>query len=257
MSISRNEILTNDSFFVGSSKISRKQCERRFKFGTNEITKGSFGSIREACLKSRCPYIVKIVNIDFQNEHGVMSAKREAEIYQHLQKVAPIIHDHWECQGHYFIVMDRYDGDLRKYIQKNGLSKSELNQLRKLVDEMHLLGIQHNDLHTGNILYKKLPNGKVKFVVIDFGLSREKGKKVEPTEVFSGKSPDRWLPLFDNVQLIFSLYYDHGLTGNALEKWRKDTVNALKKEKQMRYLPEMDFKFRECCYPIESKRTIR
>jgi len=73
-----------------------------------------------------------------------------------------------------FILMEKADGTLARYLLKpHPLSeiKSIAHQMDNIVSELLGFNIQNNDLRLNNFVYTKLPNGKIKVMLIDFGNS--------------------------------------------------------------------------------------
>jgi hypothetical protein len=157
-----------------------------------------------------CPYVIKIIeNIplkkytdtihirggpSFQASSASIEAFRDEMSIQKdaaRRGLAPRVHDVWYCvnpnklgrnpyEG--FAVLDRLDGSLKGFLADSlrpgrpRLTRENAEQLfaviRRLVDELHKLRIEHRDLNTGNFLYKIRPDGSLEWFLNDFGRAR-------------------------------------------------------------------------------------
>lgn len=144
---------------------------------------GLFSNVYELCdEKKSCPYVLKVMQLPTLEPRVVdifmQKLQKEVANQKKAAGIAPKVYDAWTCAQHDiltgFIVMERMDGTLGNYILKEyhegRLSSIMVDYLQllmiELVAKLHQLGICHNDLHFGNILYKK-----DKWYVGDFGES--------------------------------------------------------------------------------------
>ena len=92
-------------------------------------------------------------------------------------------YDNYSDKDFYYIVMEKCDEDLSKYLERNkgGLSdamiKNILLQLNEALKMMHSKNIIHRDLKPQNILIKHVSQGNFIIKVTDFGLSRQYNNK--------------------------------------------------------------------------------
>ncbi len=175
--------------------VRRATCEQTYKEykSVQKIGGGEFGDIYLMCNEAKkCPYVIKVIEIDPKDEDRTI-AKFEQEVIMQLAaaelNIAPEVYDAWICDTegkgrryHYkeewhpvafqgFIVMDRMDGDLKTYVKSHEITEKTIetivNKVKHLVTKLHSFGIEHRDIHHGNVFYK----GK-KWYLGDFGLSR-------------------------------------------------------------------------------------
>ena len=82
------------------------------------------------------------------------------------------------------IIMEKFDCSLDDFIQeclKMDLKSflETLPKIKRIVRDLRSFGkkgsklVEHGDLHDGNVLLKKLPNGFYKVAIIDFGFSKK------------------------------------------------------------------------------------
>lgn len=142
---------------------------------TSYKTKGGFGSVYQACCETDCNYIIKeIFPVDSD------SFKNEVKIHRKLSKkqIAPKIYDAWMDDNNGFIVMDKMTTTLKQYLKiHRRLSSSKLYEVFMTINIMHENGVQHNDLHSSNIMLNDSKN----IYIIDFGKSILK-KKLDKKE---------------------------------------------------------------------------
>lgn len=203
MSSTDNNILAYYYGFNEKPMEIRKKCETGYylkKTKQNLFDIGAFGSISEVCLKSDCKYIVKLIPISYEKVYKTFL--REALIAPMMAKygIGPKIHDIFICLNAGYIIMDKWDGSIRKLTGKNELTEDHLITISDLIVKMHTKGVIHNDLHTANVLYRKKSDGSYEFCLTDFGLSLyfENKDDIIPTKFIpSTKSPNIFFPAFD------------------------------------------------------------
>jgi len=203
MSSTDNNILAYYYGFNEKPMEIRKKCETGYylkKTKQNLFDIGAFGSISEVCLKSDCKYIVKLIPIAYEKVYKTFL--REALIAPMMAKygIGPKIHDIFICLNAGYIIMDKWDGSIRKLTGKNELTEDHLITISDLIVKMHSKGVIHNDLHTANVLYRKRDDGSYEFCLTDFGLSLyfEDRDDIIPTKFIpSSKSPNIFFPAFD------------------------------------------------------------
>lgn len=249
----------NKSVFVVTDSKDQDICvEKLKKYGArikDIINSGTYGTISDICYSDvKCPYIIKAQSFDYDNR----PYKNEVEIMKKLvgKNIMPRMVDFWECKYNVklpgvkidkpvtvgYIVQEKWDGNLRELIGKqNGLKRSQLKSIIKLLQKLHIENIIHGDPHPGNIVYKfkkKKENKKktqsVKFGLIDFGLSFDLSKK----------SVGRYRPFFRSDAFTGKRYVDHDfiyLEDSLLFLLNIDASDILKKyydrKKVYPYLP--------------------
>ena len=69
------------------------------------------------------------------------------------------------------VKMENLDGSVKELMKKGMFTKKHSEQIDRLVKGAHKEGVMHFDVHRDNIMFKKLPDGELKFFLIDFGKS--------------------------------------------------------------------------------------
>lgn len=141
-----------------------------------EIGKGTFSQVFEVTdIDSNEKSAIKVQSNDLQTDNRIIS-QHEIDILTILKKakvkVGPEIKDsfyHKESNRN-FIVMDLWEavdfGDLTEVEQKEAIY-----QLKMKLMKIHSVGIVHNDIRIDNIIFRKLPTGKIEVGLIDWGES--------------------------------------------------------------------------------------
>ncbi len=131
---------------------------RKYKFGP-ELGRGTYGVVVEVGKNK----VAKIQPYEFPEE--VDEEVRIAE-WASEHGVGPTIFDHWESNGHYVIIMKRYDYTLSDQKVSKDTYKTIRHLLVKLNEEG---GYCHEDLDGANVMLN-VRDGKVtEVVLIDFG----------------------------------------------------------------------------------------
>ena len=91
------------------------------------------------------------------------------------------------------IVMEYIKGEeLMKYERKHKLKDNEVKKLQNKIYKLHKLNIYHKDLHKGNIMVVK-KNKKIDFMIVDFGLARDKKNMIKELKEDNKKfHPRNW-----------------------------------------------------------------
>ncbi len=149
---------------------------------------GGYSTVYKLCSRDTCNHVAKVMRLP-KSSKGTFQL-REAQIQQYLgdQGIAPKVVFYTLCKvfpkwNYFVIIMDRYDGNLFELTDvkpKSQIKKWLAGSILPKIKKMHDLGVIHNDLGASNILYSK-SNGKYKFVIADFGLSR-RVMQVSPVE---------------------------------------------------------------------------
>lgn len=195
--------------FNGDPVKIRDDCKTAFYSKKDGVTssRGGYGSISEVCLKSKCSYIAKIIPLAIPSIKE--SFFREAVIAPVMGKlgIGPVIHDVFTCLNAGFIIMDAWEGSignlLDNKIKEKVIDENIMSKIYPLIDRIHRLGIIHNDLHTGNVLYKK-HGEKYKFCITDFGLSlrfNDINEVLPSSKLPNTSSPNIYFPSFDYWRL--------------------------------------------------------
>lgn len=138
---------------------------------------GNFGEV--ICLVEKdgsCEWVVKVIQ-------PVATSEEQRKFEQELmistlaseKGFGPKVLKGWQCEGKGYIIMERLDVTLAKYIAANGEVVDEPVQ-KMLVDtvtKMCQAGVIHDDLHEDNVMLKvDKKTGKPTHVyVIDYGLA--------------------------------------------------------------------------------------
>ena len=209
MSSTDNNILAYYYGFNEKPMEIRKKCETGYyvkKSNKDSLSFdiGVYGSISEVCLKSDCKYIVKLIPLAFEKIYKTFL--REALIAPMMAKygIGPKIYDIFICLNAGYIIMEKWEGSIRKLMDNNKFTDNHLEIISNLIVKMHDKGVIHNDLHTANILYRKKNNGDIEFIITDFGLSlyfEDKETTISDKFIPNSKSPNIFFPAFDFYRL--------------------------------------------------------
>jgi serine/threonine protein kinase len=190
----------------------RRDCEalhKVYKKGKTSLGKGAFGEVYEACIRGTndCGYVLKVITYDHEmfKRSGGKSIERyyrdwynEAKVFEELNKFqeknelvfSPILYDRWFCAKraldkkgnsttmiHFYLLMERYDGDLlhlfpdRDAKYRNVAIAMALERMEAYLFIIHHnLKICLNDIKLQNILYKRTMTG-IQLVFADFGIA--------------------------------------------------------------------------------------
>jgi serine/threonine protein kinase len=167
---------------------------------SGQIAGGSGGEIYQVCLgqspSKDCDWVLKksditipyawTANNEFFNEVGIQANLSPL--------VAPRSLGGFVCSERKTVygmqVMQKLDGTLKDYLIENPITNNELVKLMRVIQLLHDENVAHQDLHAGNIMYKK-NNGEIKFYIIDFGKSyKYKTSDPEEKSVFKGSLQD-------------------------------------------------------------------
>lgn len=142
--------------------------KNKIKF-ISKINSGSFGNI----------YKIEYNNINYalKEERNSDLLKYEVNIYKNLREIKNItkIHDIFNINNTYYIMMDLYDYDLNYYKTSNYYNLNYRENVLKILiksitilENIHNSGYIHRDIKPGNICLK---NNEPYF--IDFGISKQ------------------------------------------------------------------------------------
>jgi serine/threonine protein kinase len=203
--------MTKRSIYFSIDTLNRNNCEyliKTYEKGKS-IGSGAYGNVYEACKDKNCNYVLKVIKYKkdrYENSGKVEELSEKyikkiwkKEILIHLklnncqQKIgitfSPLIHDAWHCKEKdettFFIIMEKYDGNLTGFIEKyksvkeKEVAKVAIDQaLQKLYMCLTFIhdkcDICLNDIKLDNILYKKIKDYQYDFVFADFGKSTYK-----------------------------------------------------------------------------------
>ena len=180
--------------------------EDRLKLG-EQVAQGSFGTIHKASL-GFSPCVVKIPKKGLSTQKDILEyhaenilqtelfcALRKLKVVQKSAKIPkPVMmckYNTKDSQKHLF-AMEPLEGDLGKWIRmhhnkfknmsateqeayKRTFTKMFIEMLESicllLIDLQHHFHFYHRDMHSGNLMYKKVGENKYKWFLIDFGMS--------------------------------------------------------------------------------------
>lgn len=203
MSSTDNSILAYFYGFNEKPMEIRKKCETNYLLKKNSTTifdVGAYGSISEACLNSDCKYVVKLIPLSHEKIYKTFL--REALIAPIMAKhgIGPKIHDIFICLNAGYIIMDKWEGSIRKLTVNNLLNDIHLTDICDKIVKMHNLGVIHGDLHTANVLFRTNKIGGYDFCITDYGLSlyfEDKNSIIPQNFISSWKLPNIFFPAFD------------------------------------------------------------
>lgn len=197
----------NKECYFNASSIKRSECEKVYKKGV-KLGKGAYATVYEACIDNDCSYVLKVIKYEHQKYQyigtdrlsrkyimkqwkmellshlRVLNCEKRYQVFNLDQKLAPWLYDAWFCDEKngdtiFYIVMEKYDGNLSDFIKKykkNDLTKNMVRLLlSNLLSSLYFIhnncNICLNDIKLDNILYKRRDDGYFNFVFGDFGLS--------------------------------------------------------------------------------------
>jgi len=123
-------------------------------------------------------YVMKAITTkdDFEREYDIHMYCAKHNIAPKIIKVGQL---KLKGKDYWYIIMKRYGTTLFDYIhnQKNKkIRADDFDKIKEVIEKMHEIGVYHEDLHEGNIMFdvdgKNIKNIKI----IDFGLSSKYNK---------------------------------------------------------------------------------
>jgi serine/threonine protein kinase len=188
------------SYYIPSNSLNREDCEalhtRYNKKG--RLGSGAYGEVYQACIKGGedCSYVLKVITYDEDKyrrsgrslEDVFFAWRNEVKVFKTLNEYqdkfklvfSPILYDSWYCgegdKMHFYILMEKYDGDLSDLVESSPDQKLVLAISLRLMDSYLFIihnnfGICLNDIKLQNILYKRTGPMEYSLVFSDFGKS--------------------------------------------------------------------------------------
>lgn len=177
------------SITLDANSKTQKQCIRNIEH-INLIARGTESGVYS--LGKNTKYILRIslkIGEKYNNEILFSSIASSSGF-------GPRLYDEWLCEVKLlekvndipkgihmanFMILEKYDITLRdwliKYGKKYWLKEKDyiISYLRALIKKMHKENINHNDLHTENVMMRNSGEKIDKIVIIDFGRSTHRG----------------------------------------------------------------------------------
>lgn len=117
--------------------------------------------------------------------------QRESEIMKsiHHDHIVKIVDVHLDAELPYIVMQLIEGGDVRRLLKERGtLEVDTVIQLAQhmtdALDAIHANGVVHRDIKPENIMYRRLPNGELHFLLTDFGIAKLR----EQTNTVTGSS---------------------------------------------------------------------
>ena len=117
--------------------------------------------------------------------------QRESEIMKSIQHdhIVKIVDVHLDAELPYIVMQLIEGGDVRRLLKDRGtLEVDTVIQLAQhmtdALDAIHAKGVVHRDIKPENIMYRRLPNGELHFLLTDFGIAKLR----EQTNTVTGSS---------------------------------------------------------------------
>jgi len=117
--------------------------------------------------------------------------QRESEIMKSIQHdhIVKIVDVHLDAELPYIVMQLIEGGDVRRLLKEHGtLEVDTVIQLAEhmtdALDAIHAKGVVHRDIKPENIMYRRLPNGELHFLLTDFGIAKLR----EQTNTVTGSS---------------------------------------------------------------------
>jgi serine/threonine protein kinase len=197
------------SVYIPVTSAKRQDCEAIHKLYTRVKRLGNgaslevgdqraYGTAYQACKKGTtdCNYVLKVMTFDseiyemsgsstntievlfreWDNEVEVFTALNEMQDRSKI-KISPILYDAWYCieeeNAYFYILMEKYDGDLKSLLKKVGYSVVKNLCLRYMDLALAFIHFRCriclNDIKLENILYKQIGDNDYELVFSDFG----------------------------------------------------------------------------------------
>ncbi|OQP65407.1 hypothetical protein A3860_17230 [Niastella vici] len=117
--------------------------------------------------------------------------QRESEIMKSIQHdhIVKIVDVHLDAELPYIVMQLIEGGDVRRLLKERGtLEVDTVIQLAQhmtdALDAIHAKGVVHRDIKPENIMYRRMPNGELHFLLTDFGIAKLR----EQTNTVTGSS---------------------------------------------------------------------
>jgi serine/threonine-protein kinase len=117
--------------------------------------------------------------------------QRESEIMKSIQHdhIVKIVDVHLDAELPYIVMQLIEGGDVRRLLKdRHTLEVDTVIQLAQhmtdALDAIHAKGVVHRDIKPENIMYRRLPNGELHFLLTDFGIAKLR----EQTNTVTGSS---------------------------------------------------------------------
>ena len=170
-----------------------KPCDKKKTLTCQYLTAGAEGDI-DICDIGGGKFILKTFKeLEFY--------KNEWEIIQKIPStIGAKLITHWKCDGKGYMIFEKWDGSLNDLFvetlatpnlkpTKEGIK----NYIQPQLDTLRKKGLYHNDLHWGNILYRRIGNedGNYEYTLTDFGQTSETQKPHKKDHVMFNKILDQ------------------------------------------------------------------
>ncbi len=117
--------------------------------------------------------------------------QRESEIMKSIQHdhIVKIVDVHLDAELPYIVMQLIEGGDVRRLLKERGtLEVDTVIQLAQhmtdALEAIHAKGVVHRDIKPENIMYRRMPNGELQFLLTDFGIAKLR----EQTNTVTGSS---------------------------------------------------------------------
>jgi serine/threonine protein kinase len=156
---------------------------------------GEIGRGNARVLKARhlgSDTLVAIKHFAFNTDADTLRRfQRESEIMKSIQHdhIVKIVDVHLDAELPYIVMQLIEGGDVRRLLKDRGtLEVDTVIQLAQhmtdALDAIHAKGVVHRDIKPENIMYRRLPNGELHFLLTDFGIAKLR----EQTNTVTGSS---------------------------------------------------------------------
>jgi eukaryotic-like serine/threonine-protein kinase len=156
---------------------------------------GEIGRGNARVLKARhlvSDNLVAIKHFAFNTDADTLRRfQRESEIMKSIQHdhIVKIVDVHLDAELPYIVMQLIEGGDVRRLLKERGtLEVDTVIQLAQhmtdALDAIHAKGVVHRDIKPENIMYRRLPNGELQFLLTDFGIAKLR----EQTNTVTGSS---------------------------------------------------------------------
>jgi len=148
----------------------RQSCENDKWIQSHKIAEGSQGTVYLACHGKDCNYIIKAQKYKNRSEIDDYLEEINNNILASTVNVAPRVFDSWICSNQVYMVTEYLKESFKTKLKVDPRNTRQkyYSQIRDKVNQLHSIGLLHNDLNYGNVM---IGNDSNQVYLIDYGLA--------------------------------------------------------------------------------------